>query len=224
MSEYKRLTTDIDLTGERFGRLLVISLDHKDKYSSKYWLCRCDCGNEKVIRGGSLKRGLTRSCGCLLRETARENTPKHSTKHGLRKARVWSIWMSIKRRCRNPKSTGYYKYGARGINVCDEWYDNFVNFYEWAINNGYKDDLTIDRKDNDGNYEPSNCRWVNNYIQANNKRNNIWYPYRGELKTLGQICRTEGIDYKHVYQLIKRDKYSLEKAIEYLKGGMRNAG
>lgn len=164
----------IDLTNKKFGKLIAI------KYmGSSKWLCKCECGNEKIIDGSSLKRGITKSCGCL------NKNPLTHIKHGLTHTRIYRIWADILQRCNNPKDTGYHKYGGRGIKVCQEWY-KFLPFYEWATNNGYKDDLTIDRIDVNGNYEPSNCRWATIKEQSNNTRRNHFLTYKGVTKTITQ--------------------------------------
>ena len=158
-----------DLTNQKFGRLTVISFAGTNKYHHAMWLCRCSCGNEKVINGGSLQQGKTRSCGCLDRELHKTN-PNRTT-HGESKTRLYRIWKRMKSRCYNPNTEDYQKwYGGQGVKICDEWKYNFWIFRNWSILHGYKDNLTIDRIDPFGNYEPSNCRWVTPTIQANNKR------------------------------------------------------
>lgn len=165
-----------DLTGQKFGRLTTLyRLYNYHKKDSVYWLCICECGNLKEIRSVELLRGSTKSCGCLQKEKAKQI----NTKHGLRDTRLYSTWKGMKVRCYNKNRKSYPDYGARGIVVCDEWKDNFEAFYDWAINNGYKEGLTIDRIDNDGNYEPNNCRWVDKKIQACNTRRNLKLTYNG---------------------------------------------
>lgn len=164
----------VDLTGREFGRLIVVKLSRKQKVkngSRLYWLCKCQCGNEKEIRGDHIKSLKTQSCGCLERENRERLAFVKS--HGQTKTRLYYVWNTMRTRCRNPNAKNHHRYGGRGIKVCDEWNESFEPFYEWAVENGYKQGLTIERIDNDGNYEPSNCKWATYKEQAQNKRNTI---------------------------------------------------
>lgn len=171
-----------DLTGKKFGRLTVIKRVENNKFGQLQWLCKCECGNIKKIRGGHLKSGAIKSCGCLNKEL----TSKRTKTHGMRNSRIYRIWIHIRNRCYYENYIQYNLYGGRGIKVCEEWKENFGSFYNWAINNGYSNDLTIDRIDVNGDYEPSNCRWVTQKVQANNKRNNHYIEYKNETKTISQ--------------------------------------
>ena len=156
------------MTGREFGRLKVIGLAYMKNHKS-YWLCECKCGKHKAIRKDALISGRVKSCGCLNRERARENVAIRNYKHGKSNTRLYSIWRSMKKRCYNPKHKNYDRYGGRGIIVCDEWLYDFSAFYEWAVTHGYKDYLTIDRINNNGIYEPLNCRWITIQEQQRNK-------------------------------------------------------
>ena len=177
-----------DETGNRYGNLTVLSraddyiwtdsAGHENR--EVQWYCKCDCGNYTIAKGSQLRSGHTTSCGC--------NISKASTKHGMHGTRIYRIHQGMKNRCYNPNEDSYKNYGARGITICDEWLgeNGFINFYNWAITHGYRDDLTINRINNDGNYEPGNCNWATFKEQANNKRTNRVIEYMGESHTCSE--------------------------------------
>ena len=190
----------IDITGQRFGRLTVLR-QVESKNGATRWLCKCDCGNEKIIYKSSLKSRETVSCGCWQRDKM--------VKHNQTKTRLFKIWSDMKNRCYNENNRGFKHYGARGISVCKEWCDDFLNFKKWADENGYSDNLTIDRINVNGNYCPENCRWITKYEQRLNKRNTLWI--NGESLTL--YCKRNNLPYKTIWARIKRGK-TIEDAIK----------
>ena len=185
-----------DLTGQRFGRLTVIKHTGSDKWRNSTWLCKCDCGNEVIISGRCLHNGTTKSCGCLYHKNEKLIPPKDKMKrprHGLSHTRLMTIYRSMKTRCYNENHKRYHCYGGRGIIVCDEWKYSFQAFYDWSMENGYQDGLQIDRINNDGNYEPSNCRWVTGKTNSNNRSTNNLITYNGECHTLTEWSEILGV-------------------------------
>ena len=161
----------IDLTGQRFGRLTVLNPLHLNKNKQLTWLCKCDCGNIVNVVGMSLRNGDCKSCGCLRKEMMRQKHTKHeaySTR--TKRERLYNIYAGMKQRCFNKRSEPYKYYGGRGVTICNEWLEDYTAFREWALSNGYSETLSIDRINNDGNYEPANCRWADAYTQVHNRR------------------------------------------------------
>ena len=194
-----------DLTGQRFGRLVVIGVDDRGTRKT-YFNCQCDCGNVKSVRADSLIAGMIRSCGCLKKEQDRENlTANHS--HKMSGTRMYHIWQGMKMRCYNPHDARYDRYGGRGIKVCDEWRNSFQSFYDWAMQNGYEETLTIDRIDNDGDYCPENCRWSNQQEQARNRSSNIRITIGNATKTLTEWCEIFQVDSKVVLARYHRNGF-----------------
>lgn len=179
----------VDLTGQRFGRLVVIERANSTKGGAACWLCECDCGNKTISVGADLRRGRILSCGCLHSEIQ----SSIMTKHGYGTTRLAYIWRSMIRRCYNRNDKSFLNYGGRGIEVCKEWKNSFLAFQRWALSNGYAEDLTIDREDTNGNYEPLNCRWVTMKVQQNNRRNNHLITFGTESRTLAEWGDVTGI-------------------------------
>lgn len=171
----------IDLTGEEFGKLTVRYRMITDSKHT-FWFCECDCGGKKEARSDALRNGTTTHCGCVGLGT------HNKTGH-----RLFNIWQGMKERCYNTNSKDYNRYGGRGIEICQEWLDDFMNFYNWAMENGYDYSLSIDRTNVNRNYEPNNCKWATPEEQANNTRNNNLIEVNGEVKSVSQWARISGV-------------------------------
>lgn len=205
----------IDITGKKFGRLTALYRLHNVNCKTK-WLCICECGNLKEITTNSLQGGKTKSCGCYRKEITTKHG-KENSKHGKYKTRLYDLWAHMKYRCNNKNYHHYRDYGARGIRVCSEWSNDFQAFYDWAINNGYKENLSIDRINVNGNYEPSNCRWVDMKTQQRNRRNTRYIVYKGETRCLNEWCEILNLNRNTVYDRIYRLHWPIEKAFELRK-------
>lgn len=171
-----------DLTGKRFGRLLVIKRA-PNKNRHVYWKCRCDCGNVVIVRGDALTRGSTVSCGCYHKDAV--------TKHGMYNTPIYAIWSSMLQRCENPNATGHDNYGDRNIKVCKRWH-KFENFYD-DMGDRPSEEHTLDRIDNDGDYEPGNCRWATWEQQGRNRRDNKILKYKGKERCVSEWTKITGI-------------------------------
>lgn len=186
-----------DLTGQRFGRLTVIGIDEGKQTKKTYWICQCDCGKISSHRSDGLLAGTIKSCGCYKSEQDAIRVAKNH-KHKQSGTRLYNIWLGMKARCYNSNDPVYANWGGRGITVCDEWKNDFACFYNWATENGYNDNLTIDRIDNDGNYTPNNCRWASPKQQARNRRSNINITIGNETKTLVEWCEIFKLPYQNI--------------------------
>lgn len=184
-----------DLKGRIFGRLFVIKQDNTSKRVK--WICKCECGNYKSISATHLKSGATTSCGCYQKEKASESNKTHNKTH----SSLYNRWKSIKQRCNNPNNKSFPNYGGRDIKICEEWM-NFENFYNWAINNGYSKELQLDRIDNNGNYEPNNCRWAKAIDNNHNRRNTV--------KIDGMTIREFSEKFNMTYTLVHTRYYLLK--------------
>ena len=183
------------LLGRKFNMLKVVSFSGRDIRGSYLWECICDCGNTTEARSYELTSGKRYSCGCY---TKLRVSQTHKT-HGLSRNRIYKIWTSMKHRCYDENDIGFFRYGGAGISICDEWKDNVVSFYEWAMTNGYKEGLAIDRINNKGNYEPSNCRWVTMAVQNQNQTTTKIHPdqiddIRKDSRSHSEIARDYGVN------------------------------
>lgn len=218
----------IDLTGQRFGRYVVIR--RAEDYvlpSGKHkttWFCQCDCGNTKNVLSSSLISGCVVSCGCYKKEHDHTRCMTHGATLNHKPTRLYKVWDGMKARCYNPKKNYYGIYGGRGIGMCDEWHRSFEAFRDWALANGYNDSLTIDRINTDGDYCPENCRWSTIKEQSNNKRNNVFITYNGETRTIAQWSEITGFPF-HVIRKRYVEGWNTEdvllKPMKVDKGGKR---
>lgn len=197
----------VNIIGRKFGLLTVVSLDHINGYT-RYFLCECECGNHSIVAKNALTTGKQVSCGCLRKKRIGE---LNKLPDGY--LRLGKIYRAMKKRCYNPSSNRYYRYGGRGIKICDEWLENIDAFREWAINNGYNDSLSIDRIDNDGDYCPENCRWISMSDQSVNNSKNIYIEYDGKSKTISQWAKDLGMKNSTLHNRIRVKGWSIERAL-----------
>ena len=188
----EELSKKRNIIGNRYGHLTVIAEAGKTKDNHFLSLVRCDCGEEHAVRDTELIYGRIQGCRKCSNKT-----------HGMSKDRMFFIWQSMRARCNNPNNLNYKHYGGRGIKVCDEWNKSFESFRDWALANGYTEDLSIDRIDVNGNYEPSNCRWVTQLEQARNRRDNVMIDYNGELTPITVVAELTGIKSQTIYARIQ---------------------
>ena len=199
-----------DLTGRRFGRLTVVERAEDCILSSgrKFvqWKCVCDCGNTTYVTSVHLINGDNVSCGCYGKERRTEATVKREKTHGMSRQRIYHLFQNMKYRCTSPKSPQYKQYGGRGIKVCDEWLspDGFERFYQWSLENGYDDSLSIDRIDVNGDYTPENCRWTDWETQYNNTTKTVRLTYNGKTQSAAQWAREIGVDRHTIYDRIRK--------------------
>ncbi len=205
----------IEMVGKKFGRLSVLERDSTGNNGAVTWKCRCDCGNIVSVNGSALRNGHTSSCGCYQKDIATVSAKQmgqKNTRHGMSYERIHGIWRGMKQRCSDPNSDDYKNYGARGITVCPEWSESFEAFRDWALANGYRDDLTIDRIDNDGPYAPENCRWATGAEQNNNRRNTRLVTFNGKTQSLQQWANETDIPRGTIAARL-RTGWSVERAL-----------
>lgn len=210
----------IDLTGQRLGRLVVVERMGTAQSGHALWLCKCDCGTSHIASSNQLRCG-TQSCGCLQKERAifaakKRKGVQYHKKYDIGKDnyRLHQCYKDMINRCYKVNNKNYKNYGFRGIKVCPEWLNDFYSFRDWALANGYADNLTLDRINVDKNYEPSNCRWASSKAQNNNRRNNVVVTYNGETMTLHELSeRYPDVGYKTLWARINAG-WSLHDAIE----------
>lgn len=209
-----RKSRNMDLTGMQFGMLKVLRQDIEHSKHERRWICECQCNSKNIVsrKTSTLLSDSQSSCGCLNNKRMREEALSRK-KHGLSNTRLFGVWHNMKGRCFNLSDKQFKWYGARGISVCDEWKDDFSKFYEWSIENGYAQGMSIDRINVNGNYSPDNCRWVPLNQQARNKRNVPLYDYNGVLVTGPEFAREHGMTDEFVYHRLKSGK-SFDDMIE----------
>lgn len=200
----------MDITGKKYGRLTVLSFDHKDKRGEYCWRCRCDCGNETIATGNKLRTGAKKSCGCLQEEHRREGFNK---KHGKTDTPLYVAWLNMRSRCNRQDNIMFKHYGGRGIRVCAEWDKDFNEFMRWALSHGYEEGLTIDRIDVNGNYCPDNCRWVSKKEQYLNRTDSHLITAFGKTQTIKEWSDETGIKYDTIERRINAYGWSAEKAV-----------
>jgi len=198
------------MTGKRFGRLLVESFSETRKRHRNYWRCRCDCGSVAVVEGSKLRSGWTKSCGCLFLEIVKAN----ATTHGFGSAGKhleYRSWGRMKQRCLNPKVPNYKHYGGRGIKVCSRWmkFENFIADMGMAPTQKH----TLERKNVNRNYSPSNCCWATNKVQANNKRSNRRLKHNGQIKNVTQWADLVGLKMQTLWARIFCYGWTVERAL-----------
>lgn len=198
----------LDLVGEKYGRLTVLKKLPERKRKCVMWLCLCDCGNTDEVTTSEIRSGKHLSCGCYQKERASETNSTHRNS----RTRLHRIWCAMIQRCENENHVGYGNYGGRGVRVCDEWRNSFHAFREWALCNGYSDELTIERLDVDGNYCPENCKWATRHEQMNNTRRTKYFEYNGEKRTLREWSNITGIPFTRLKGRLQRG-WTIERAL-----------
>ena len=200
----------VDISGKVFNRLTVISRADKDIHGRSKWHCLCDCGSETIVRSCNLSSGHTKSCGCFHREA--------TTKHGYGYHKLYEVWRHMVDRCYNKSSNRYYRYGSRGISVCDEWKNDVGLFVRWLEKNGYKKGISnIDRINNNKGYYPGNCRVINKELNAKNKCNSVYVVFKGVKMLLIDLADRFNIKRCTLRARILKYGMSVEDAVTHKK-------
>lgn len=197
------------MSGKKFSMLLAVNQNGKRANGNITWNCICDCGKSCTVDGHDLRSGKAKSCGCSRSKWSKEAI----TTHGMRYTKIYKTWEAMKRRCSNPNAERYKNYGGRGVRVCSEWIQ-FAGFYRWALQSEYREDLSIERIDVNGNYEPNNCTWIPVNLQCFNKTNSRKFECQGKLLTIAEWSSLTHIPYAALYQRIVKLKWTPERAIK----------
>lgn len=202
----------IDITGQRYGRLTVIKREGSHN-GYPLWECKCDCGNTYYAVGGNLRGGRTQSCGCIVKDKMAKTLKRKSTEKDKTRTRLYATYNTMMQRCYNDKTKSYNAYGGRGIKICNGWRNSFQSFYKWAIRNGYKKGLELDRKDNNGDYKPRNCHYITKQENAWNRRDSHYVTVNGITKPITVWARDIGVAHGTIHGAIRRG-ISAESYIE----------
>lgn len=200
-----------DVSGKKFNKLVFVRRTNERRNGNILWECKCDCGNVTLVKKWDVTSGNTKSCGCLKMDVVKKMN-QQNTSHGMSGTKIYKIWESMKRRCDSNKTERYSNYGGRGITYCDKW-DKFEGFHEWSKKSGYKEGLSIDRIDVNGNYEPSNCRWVTLEKQSFNKTNSRKVAYKNKELTIAELAKETGKSYHLLYQRIVKLGWNVNESI-----------
>lgn len=207
MSAHNAKYNSPEWIGKQYGKLTVVGLDNVQfKHGKKnMWVCKCECGKTKTMEPGNVLSGHSTTCGC-------GKTFHWATKHGESSSRLYSIWGKMCERCSTTTKEMHKDYAGRGIRLCDEW-KKYENFAAWAMKNGYSNGLSIERVNNNGNYCPENCIWIDRGLQARNRRTTHWVKYQGREMSLAEACEIAGMPYKQVFSRIKYAKWPIDDAL-----------